>query len=354
MRPAEFASEEIVAAGEALKAAGRNVTGFALRQRVGGGDAKRLKQVWDEHVASNTAAEFVPVAELPVEVAEEVAAVSKSLTERISQLAVDMNDKAVKAAERRVTEVVRAAGEQREQAERELSDATQTVDDLEAALDKGQTEIAALGQRLSESQLHSQSQAVELAQLRERIASMEKGARATGEAHARKLADIEAGALKLRSELEAARDGLVTARTTAEQAELRANDLRAELHRAHAEGDELRGELASANARIRALEERVSSLSGELFQAKADETSLQKQRTQAVFEAERVALQLAAAQAECEEARKDSAKAREESARLQGRVEALAEQNAALLASVKSPEGSGGGKVAGRTPKGKQ
>jgi hypothetical protein len=32
MRPAEFSPEEIVAAGEALVAAGRNVTGFALRQ----------------------------------------------------------------------------------------------------------------------------------------------------------------------------------------------------------------------------------------------------------------------------------------------------------------------------------
>lgn len=49
MRPAEFSPEEIVAAGEALVAAGRNVTGFALRQKVGGGNPNRLKQVWDEH-----------------------------------------------------------------------------------------------------------------------------------------------------------------------------------------------------------------------------------------------------------------------------------------------------------------
>ena len=44
MRPAEFSPEEIVAAGEALVAAGRNVTGFALRQKVGGGNPNRLKQ----------------------------------------------------------------------------------------------------------------------------------------------------------------------------------------------------------------------------------------------------------------------------------------------------------------------
>ena len=120
MRPAEFSPEEIVAAGEALVAAGRNVTGFALRQKVGGGNPNRLKQVWDEHLAAKNTTEAEPVAELPVEVAEEVAAVTKSLTERLATLAVELNDKAVKAAERRVAEVLRTAGEQREQAEREL------------------------------------------------------------------------------------------------------------------------------------------------------------------------------------------------------------------------------------------
>lgn len=122
MRPVEFTPEEIITAGEALQAAGRNVTGFALRQRVGGGNPNRLKQVWDEHLASKTATQSEPVAELPVEVAEEVGTVTKALTERISALAVELNDKAVKAAERRVGEVVRAAGEQREQAERELAE----------------------------------------------------------------------------------------------------------------------------------------------------------------------------------------------------------------------------------------
>jgi len=135
MRPTEFPAEAIIAAGQSLQAAGRNVTGFALRQRVGGGNPARLRQVWDEYLASNTTAQAQPLAELPVEVADEVAAVTAALKERITTLAVELNDKAVKAAERRVAEVVRAAGEQREQAERELADATSTVDDLEKTLD---------------------------------------------------------------------------------------------------------------------------------------------------------------------------------------------------------------------------
>ena len=81
------------------------------------------------------------MAELPVEVAEEVKAVSSALAERIIQLATGLNDKAVRAAERRVAEVTRAAGEQMAQAERELADAAQTVDDLEETRDTRQTAL---------------------------------------------------------------------------------------------------------------------------------------------------------------------------------------------------------------------
>ena len=48
MRPAEFTPEEIIQAGQELQAAGRNITGFALRQKVGGGNPSRLKEVWGE------------------------------------------------------------------------------------------------------------------------------------------------------------------------------------------------------------------------------------------------------------------------------------------------------------------
>ena len=114
MRPVKFNPESIIEAGQELQAAGRNITGFALRQRVGGGNPTRLKQVWDEHINSQTVTKAEPVAVLPVEVADELAAVTKALNERLANLAVKLNDKAVKGAERRVQEVVRAAGEQRD------------------------------------------------------------------------------------------------------------------------------------------------------------------------------------------------------------------------------------------------
>ncbi|GAB3215724.1 DNA-binding protein [Pseudaeromonas pectinilytica] len=288
MRPAEFSPEEIVAAGEALVAAGRNVTGFALRQKVGGGNPNRLKQVWDEHLAAKNTTEAEPVAELPVEVAEEVAAVTKSLTERLATLAVELNDKAVKAAERRVAEVLRTAGEQREQAERELVDAAQTVDELETRLDESQAEVESLERRLSEAQSHGQAQAVELAQLRERLVATEQAARATADAH-------EA----VRSELDAARRD------------------------AGVKIEALRGELAEQKAK-----------------AAADAQAHADYRARMEQDAARITELLGQAK----EARHDASEAREYAAKLAGQLEAVQAQNATLLAAVqqRSDRGSGG------------
>jgi colicin import membrane protein len=174
MRPVEFAPEAIIQAGQDLQAAGRNITGFALRQKVGGGNPSRLRQVWDEYLAHRSVGEAQPVAALPVEVAEAVAAVSKALVERLSALAVQLNDQAVKAAERRVQEVVRSAGEQRAQAERELADASLAVEELETKLDAAGSQVDALEGQLAALQGVNQAQAVELAQLRERLAVTEQ------------------------------------------------------------------------------------------------------------------------------------------------------------------------------------
>ncbi len=174
MRPVEFTPEEIVKAGQELRAAGRNITGFALRQKIGGGHPTRLKQVWDEYLNSQVAVKADPFAELPVEVAEEVAAVNKALAERLMAMAVEVNNKAVKAAERHVAEIIRSTGEHREQAERELADASQTVEDLETRLDEARANAEELGNSLAEIRNDHQAQAVKLAQVSERLVLIEE------------------------------------------------------------------------------------------------------------------------------------------------------------------------------------
>ena len=245
MRPVEFTPESIIQAGQTMKAAGRNITGFALRQKVGGGNPSRLKQVWDEHQSSQAATVTEPVAELPVEVAEAVATVSKALTERIAALAVELNDKAVKAAERRVHEVVRSAGEQRAQAERELADAAETVDDLEIKLDEVQAIAKGLQTKLTDVQTASQAQAIELAQVRERLALTEQAAKAATDQHATELARMNA----------------------TDQAERTRHQQEAEQQRSSIEAERDQAQKAAAEAR-----ERAAGLTGKIEAIEAQNT----------------------------------------------------------------------------------
>lgn len=50
-RRAEVKDEAIIEAGEALRAAGEAVTGWALRMKLGGGKTTRLLSVWQRHLA---------------------------------------------------------------------------------------------------------------------------------------------------------------------------------------------------------------------------------------------------------------------------------------------------------------
>lgn len=285
MRPAEFTTEQIIAAGEQLLAAGRNVTGFGLRQVVGGGHATRLRQVWEEHLASKRTAQAEPVAELPVEVAEAVAMATKTLTERITAFAVELNDKAVKAAERRVGEVVRAAGEQREQAERELADAAQTVEELEQQLNGVHTEGEALRQRLTKTSDELHQHQIELAQLRERHLATENAARLADAAH---LAEVQ----KLNDQLDELRAGHARATAAASAAE--------DAHQAH------RKEMAK--------------------------------------EAQRCADKLIAVEAARDQLATEATQATAALARAEGQIDTLKEQNAKLLAAMGGKLKGDGGK----------
>lgn len=281
MRPVEFAPEAIIQAGLALQAIGRNITGFALRQKVGGGNPSRLKQVWDEHLASQSVVNVEPVAELPLEVAEEVALVTKALTERLVAMAVDLNDKAVKAAERRVHEVVRSAGEQRAQSERELADASQTVDELEIKLDEATEAAEGLVVSLRMGQAHQQTQAIELAQLHERLAA------------------VEAERLRFQKEAQGLRAELVQQK---EQS-----------LRVLAERDQAQGQLLAVTAR-----------------AEAAAQAQQELAVRQAQEIERYGANLTRVEQEREEARHNASAAREAAAKLGGQLEALQAQVSSL------------------------
>ena len=181
MRPSDYDADAIINAGKELLASGRRVTGFALRKQVGGGAAPRLKQVWDAYQKSQSTAEAEEQVDLPVEVADQLQTVTAGLVEKLRTLAQDLNKHAVNAAERRVADIVRATGQQRSEMETELADASSTVDDLEVQLAKSREESARLATRNEELVNQVQQQAVELAQLRERLQAAELGMRTAQE-----------------------------------------------------------------------------------------------------------------------------------------------------------------------------
>lgn len=172
MRPTEFTDEQIIAAGEALLADGKRVSGFAIRKKLGGGTQARFAAVWEAYVASKSVTMAEPVAELPIEVSQEIEQVTKALTDKLAMIARDINDKAVKVAERRVHEVVKAAGQQVSKFEIELVDAQEMIDDLEGQCDDYEKDIESLNKQLETSRSATQSTAVELAQMKERYGSL--------------------------------------------------------------------------------------------------------------------------------------------------------------------------------------
>ncbi|EBV4110442.1 hypothetical protein DOJ66_22455 [Salmonella enterica subsp. enterica serovar Glostrup] len=182
MRPATFEAEQIIEAGLALQAEGKRITGFGLRNRTGGGSPARLKQVWDEYQATQTAPSTEPVAELPDEVADAVKGISATLAELLAKLAAELNDKVVKAAECRVDDITRAAEEQQAETEQELADAAQTVDVLEQKLEAMTADFRKTQELLDNSREREQANLVELAQVRERLAATEDRLKASEEA----------------------------------------------------------------------------------------------------------------------------------------------------------------------------
>lgn len=274
MRPTEFSTEEIVKAGLELQAAGRNITGFALRQKVGGGSAGRLRQVWSEYASSLSVTQAEPVAELPVEVAEQLGIVSATLIERLKTLAADLNDRAVKASERRVSEVVRAAGEHRAQSERELADASLTVDDLEQNLDAAAADRELLRAKLEESNGTIQKQAVEIAQLKERLEASERATKTAHEQHATDMTTWQTTAKGHVAEIAQLRDSLaetdVSAKRAGEQHAATMVEVNAASQAQAVEIARLRERLSAADASVSTTNEQLKAEVAKASQAREE------------------------------------------------------------------------------------
>jgi chromosome segregation ATPase len=273
MRPSEFTAEQIIEAGQALLAKGRTVTGFALAQLVGGGKPARLKQVWDEHTVAQGVITSEPVADLPVEVAEELKKLTEALGERLGVLVRDLNDLAVKTADRRVAEVVRESKALREQAEKELEDADTTVEDLQGQLDKAEDELNGLKELLTAEQTRRQALEVDVAGLTAKLSAAESTVRDTSA----QLTEAHAEAKQLSAKEQAARENLAKAEGKLESAQVQLVDAAAREQQLKDELKALDGELTTsrhethaANLKHTSVQERLQAAERERDTARSD------------------------------------------------------------------------------------
>lgn len=295
MRPAEISDQDVIQAGQELIAAGRRVNAYALRTKTGGGNPQRLVKVWEEHLVGHVAAPVAPIiSELPLEMAEELAAVTKALGERMAALASSLNQQAVQAAERRVQQLQRLADEQSAQDKAELADASVLVNDLQAKLSQAETDLEANQKTLADAQALLEGQTGEVKQLGEQLATQAAQSQQDRLGHADELA-------RLNTLLEDER------REHQDAVEMQRDELLEQGKNASDAREVMAKEVATAKAEAAAARQVLSQ----------QEASMQE-RLQAV-------------ETKSDQASQATSDAREKAARLEGQVETLQAQVSELM-----------------------
>ena len=325
--------ERIFAAADALHAAsetGEFPSVEAVRQesRAGMNNVVEAMKEWRQNQRKQVQAVREP---LPVELHGVVQSMGQSLWETAQQLANESLDAAKVAFETEKSDLIQLSAEQSEAFETqaaELDKAQRHIAELErqAQADKKQIEVAGTILADTRDELRAAKQAADLANQR-------------AEEIERRAAELRAELNHAHTEAEAA---ATAAKATADSLRADADRLRTERDKAQqrhelaeAEGVKLAANLAAAQSETMKAQ---AALAGLTAKAEAAEQAHQEQRKQAATEAHRAAERMTKAQAERDDATKAATEARERAAGLAGQLQAMQEQNAALLAAIK-PQG---------------
>lgn len=325
--------ERIFAAADALHAAsetGEFPSVEAVRQEshAGMNNVVEAMKEWRQNQRKQVQAVREP---LPVELHGVVQSMGQSLWETAQQLANESLDAAKVAFETEKSDLIQLSAEQSEAFETQA-----------AELDKAQRHIAELERQALAAKQQIEMTGTVLADTRDELRAAKQAADLANQ----KAEEIERRAAELRAELDHAH---AEAETAAAAAKATADSLRADADRLRTERDKAqqRQELADAeNAKLAASLAAAQSetmkaqaaLAGLTAKAEAAEQAHQEQRKQAAAEANRAAERMTKAQAERDDATKATTEARERAAGLAGQLQAMQEQNAALLAAIK-PQG---------------
>lgn len=89
MRPPKVSDEAIIQAGSDLLATGKQVTGSALRKRLGAGKSARLKRVWEAYQAAQTAGAAPPLV-LPPGVTQRLEEITRQFRDDLCGVVQDL------------------------------------------------------------------------------------------------------------------------------------------------------------------------------------------------------------------------------------------------------------------------
>ena len=325
--------ERIFAAADALHAAsetGEFPSVEAVRQesRAGMNNVVEAMKEWRQNQRKQVQAVREP---LPVELHGVVQSMGQSLWETAQQLANESLDAAKVAFETEKSDLIQLSAEQSESFEKQTAE-------LEAA----QARIAELERQATAAAAAAQATGQELETTRSaRLAAEQAAALANQKAE-----EIERRAAELRAELNHAHTeaeaAATAAKATADSLRADADRLRTERDKAQqrhelaeAEGVKLAASLAAAQGETMKAQ---AALAGVTAKAEATEQAHAEQRKRAAEEVHRTAERMTKAEGERDDATKAATEARERAAGLAGQLQAMQEQNAALLAAIK-PQG---------------
>lgn len=325
--------ERIFAAADALHAAsetGEFPSVEAVRQesRAGMNNVVEAMKEWRQNQRKQVQAVREP---LPVELHGVVQSMGQSLWETAQQLANESLDAAKVAFETEKSDLIQLSAEQSEAFETQA-----------AELDKAQRHIAELERQALAAKQQIEMTGTVLADTRDELRVAKQAADLANQ----KAEEIERRAAELRAELDhahaEAETAAIDAKATADSLRADADRLRTERDKAQqrqelaeAEGVKLAASLAAAQSETMKAQ---AALAGVTAKAEATEQAHQEQRKRAAEEVHRTAERMTKAEGERDDATRAAVEARERAAGLAGQLQAMQEQNAALLAAIK-PQG---------------
>lgn len=168
MRPSTFSDEAVIEAGHQLLAAGSEVTGWKIREVLGGGKPARYQKIWDERPQGAAA----PLsAELPDELRNGIDSIMKTMGGQLTAMFASIYQSLVHEADVRVKQSAAALDVAQEKYNQELGRASLELDRLEALIVDHEAVASANASSLAQATADLQTANIELAQCREKIAT---------------------------------------------------------------------------------------------------------------------------------------------------------------------------------------